>query len=422
MAMLDDLDAAARVVYAAMTATPQQRWPLLDARCGAAVWVKHENQTPVGAFKMRGGLVYFDHLRAPPARRAASSRPRAATTASRSASRRAAWHSRRGRRPARQHAGKNAAMRALGVELIEEGHDFQAALEAAGGSPRERGWHMVPSFDALLVQGVASYALELLRAVPDLDALYVPIGLGSGSAARSPRATRSALDTDRRRRVRVRSGVRAIAGLGAPVSHEATTRIADGMACRTPVPEALETIRARCRPRRRSHRRRDRGCDARDLRRHAQRGRRGRRAALAALLQGSRSAARPHVAIVVSGGNIDSAPFSRILAGERSSDPGDPGSAAAGRDVAVSRAHFVSGATDIYPDRVVFPVARARRRVAQNVLVVQFLRDSRRRRPQIGRVVHDLGAASALVGDFRQRFRIDAGVDRLPACESIAIA
>ena len=246
MMTLTDLDAAATIVYQAMSPTPQQRWPLLDARAGAPVWVKHENQTPVGAFKIRGGLVYLDALRreAP-----AVTGVVAATRGNHGQS--IGFAARRHGIPAAivaphgNSTGKNAAMKALGVELIEEGHDFQASLEAAERIAGERGWHMVPSFDARLVQGVASYALELFRAVPDLDTLYVPIGLGSGICGAI--AARNALG----RRTKIVAVVAASApayarslALGRPVSHDATTRIADGMACRTPVPDALDQIRA----------------------------------------------------------------------------------------------------------------------------------------------------------------------------------
>jgi threonine dehydratase len=243
---LTDLDAAAAVVYGAMPPTPQQRWPLLDERAGARVWVKHENQTPVGAFKVRGGLVYFERLRASGA---AVEGVVAATRGNhgQSIGFAAARHGIAAAIvvPHGNSAGKNAAMRALGVELIEEGHDFQASLEAAGRIAAARGWHMVPSFHEWLVQGVASYSLELFRAVPSLETLYVPIGLGSGICGAI--AARDALAV----RTRIVGVVAASApayarslALGRPVSHEATTRVADGMACRTPVPEALEIIRA----------------------------------------------------------------------------------------------------------------------------------------------------------------------------------
>jgi threonine dehydratase len=246
MSMLSELDAAARVVYQAMPPTPQQRWPLLDARCGTAVWVKHENQTPVGAFKVRGGLVYFDHLRA--------TTPNvtgvvAATRGNHGQS--VAFAARRYSIPAAvvvphgNGIGKNRAMQALGVELIERGHDFQAALEAAVTVAAERGWHMVPSFDMLLVRGVASYALELLRGVPSLDILYVPIGLGSGICGAI--AARDALGLSTNIVGVVSSAAPAYARslqAGRLISHDVSTRIADGMACRTPVPDALAIIRS----------------------------------------------------------------------------------------------------------------------------------------------------------------------------------
>jgi threonine dehydratase len=140
--------------------------------------------------------------------------------------------------------GKNRAMQALGAELIEEGHDFQASLEAAAQLAETRGWHMVPSFDRRLVNGVASYALELFRAVPDLDTFYIPIGLGSGICGAI--AARDALGLRTKIVGVVASAAPAYArslALGQLVSHEVTTRIADGMACRTPVAEALDIIR-----------------------------------------------------------------------------------------------------------------------------------------------------------------------------------
>ncbi|HTM26987.1 MAG TPA: threonine dehydratase [Vicinamibacterales bacterium] len=245
MATLSELEAAASVVYQAMGPTPQQRWPLLDDRAGAAVWVKHENQTPVGAFKIRGGLVYFDALR-----RAQPVKGVVAATRGNHGQSVAFAAARYGIAsalvvPHGNSAGKNAAMRALGAELIEEGYDFQASLDAAARIAAERAWHLVPSFDSLLVQGVASYALELFRAAPDLETLYVPIGLGSGICGSI--AARDALGLTTRIVAVVAASAPAYArslALGRLVSHEATTRIADGMACRTPVPDALDRIRA----------------------------------------------------------------------------------------------------------------------------------------------------------------------------------
>ena len=240
------LDAAAAVVYGAMPPTPQQRWPLLDARCGAAVWVKHENHTPVGAFKLRGGLVYLDHLvRTEPHVRGLV----AATRGNHGQS--VAFAARRHGLaaavvvPSGNSVSKNRAMLALGAELLERGEDFQASIEAATAIAVERGWHYMPSFHPLLVRGVASYSLELMRAVPDLEVLYVPIGLGSGICGAI--AARDALDL----RIEIIGVVSASAPAYARslerrevVSCQATTRIADGMACRTPVPEALDAIAA----------------------------------------------------------------------------------------------------------------------------------------------------------------------------------
>jgi threonine dehydratase len=243
---LRDLEAAAAVVYDAMPPTPQQRWPLLDGRCGAEVWVKHENLTPVGAFKVRGGLVYFDELCR------SSTKVKGVVAATRGNHGQSIGFAARRYGlsaavvvPHGNSVSKNLAMRALGVELIEQGHDFQASLEAAAEIAAERGWHLVPSFDPRLVRGVASYSLELLRAAPDLDVMYVPIGLGSGICGAI--AVRDALQL----RTKIVGVVSAAAPayarsleLGRLVSHDATTRIADGMACRTPVADALTAIRA----------------------------------------------------------------------------------------------------------------------------------------------------------------------------------
>jgi threonine dehydratase len=312
---MSDLEAAARVVYAAMTPTPQQRWPLLDARCGIPVWVKHENQTPVGAFKVRGGLVYFEDLRlAEPdvAGVVAATRGNHGQSIAFAASR--LGISTVVVVPHGNSETKNAAMRALGAELIERGHDFQASLEASADIASERGWHQVPSFHPLLVRGVASYSLELFRAAP-LDVLYVPIGLGSGICGAI--AVRDALNLKTRIVGVVSAAAPAYArslAAGRLVSHEVSRSIADGMACRTPDPDALATIRA--------------GADhvvevtddeveaaMRALFSDTHNVVEGAGAAsLAGLLQ-ERSSLRGQTAgIVLSGANVDPQPFARILA------------------------------------------------------------------------------------------------------------
>lgn len=316
---LTELEAGAAIVYEAMRPTPQQRWPLLDARCGASVWVKHENQTPVGAFKVRGGLVYFDHLK----KTGVSVNGVVAATRGNHGQSIGFAAARHGIPaaivvPHGNSVGKNAAMRALGVELIEEGHDFQASLEAAERIAAGRGWHMVPSFDERLVRGVASYSLELFRGAPELDTFYVPIGLGSGICGAI--AARDALRLTTRIVAVVAAAAPAYAqslASGTPVSRDATTRIADGMACRTPVPEALDTIRKGI----------DRVVQVTDDEiEEAMRAiyddthnvaEGAAAASLAALLKERDRARGRQVAIVLTGANVDAATFGRILSGDR---------------------------------------------------------------------------------------------------------
>ena len=242
---LDALQAATELVHGIMPPTPQIRWPLLCARVGADVWVKHENHSPVGAFKIRGGLVYFEEL----ARREPITGVIAATRGNHGQS--VAFNAARvGMRavivvPHGNSREKNAAMRALGAELIEHGHDFQDAFEhAAAVAERER-LHLVPSFDEALVRGVASYAMELFDAVPKLDAVYVPIGMGSGICGAV--AVRDALGLSTEIVGVAAASAPACAlsyAAGRPISAETTPSIADGMACRVPDPRALAAIRA----------------------------------------------------------------------------------------------------------------------------------------------------------------------------------
>lgn len=241
---LTQIEAAAEIVYDVMAPTPQYRWPLLCELLGTEIWVKHENHTPIGAFKIRGGLVYFHDLaREPDGLKGVISPTRGNHGQS------VGFAARRYGIPATivvpfgNSREKNAAMRALGVELIEHGDDFQAANEYAIGLARERDLHMVPPFHPLLVQGVATYALELLRHVPKLDVIYVPIGLGSGVCGMV--AARDALGLSTRVVGVVSKHAPAYAlsfEQRKPVDHVVTTRLADGVACRSPEPAALEII------------------------------------------------------------------------------------------------------------------------------------------------------------------------------------
>src|SRR4051812_18711229 len=178
---LRQLEQAHGVVGAAMPPTPAYAWPLLSERLGATAIVKHENHTPIGAFKVRGGLVYVDRL--------TRERPNIAGLISATRGNHGqslAFAASRYRVPVTIYVPhgnsveKNRAMRALGANLIEYGEDFQAAREQAEIHARRDGLEFVPSFHPDLVLGVATYALELFRRAPDLDILYVPIGQGSG--------------------------------------------------------------------------------------------------------------------------------------------------------------------------------------------------------------------------------------------------
>jgi threonine dehydratase len=237
---LAELEAAARIVYRYMPPTPQYRWPVLCDELGANVWLKHENHTPVGAFKLRGGLVYFDQLKK-------VSGVIAATRGNHGQS--VAYSAREYRVPATivvPHGNsieKSAAMRALGARLIEHGQDFQEAFEHAQAVAQDERLHLVPSFDRRLVAGVGTASMELLRAVPDVQTLYVPIGLGSGICAAI--GARNALGA----RAEIVGVVSAHARADAvsfaerrPVALPVSTRLADGMAVRKPDPVALEVM------------------------------------------------------------------------------------------------------------------------------------------------------------------------------------
>jgi threonine dehydratase len=244
MLTLADLDAAADLVHAVMPPTPQFCWPLLAARSGVELFVKHENHTPIGAFKVRGGLVYMADLR--------KSEP--GVTGVISATR--GNHGQSVALAARRHGlaativvphgnsrEKNAAMRTLGAELVEHGDDFQAAAEHAAELAETRHLHFVRSFDERLVAGVASYALELLRGVVDIDTVYVPIGLGSGICGMIQ--TRDALGLGTRVVGVVAAGAPSYAlsfAAGKPVSTNSADTMADGLACRVPAAPAVEII------------------------------------------------------------------------------------------------------------------------------------------------------------------------------------
>jgi threonine dehydratase len=238
------LEEASQIVYAAMPATPQYSWPLLNARAGAAVWVKHENHTPVGAFKVRGGLVYLHELMK-------SGQPVpgiVSATRGNHGQSLAFAAGRHGVRsavvvPVGNSIEKNAAMRALGADVIEAGADFAASSDAADQVAAERGWHRMASYAEPLVAGVGTYALELLRAAPPLDAVYVPIGLGSGISGMMAARDALGLGTEIIGVVSSLAPAYALSfAAGRMIEHASTTQIADGVACRRPDATAFPHI------------------------------------------------------------------------------------------------------------------------------------------------------------------------------------
>ena len=241
---LDEIRTAADLVHAVLPATPQFCWPLLCERTGAEVWVKHENHQPIGAFKVRGGLVLLNDLvRSAPGVHGVITATRGNHGQS------IAFAARRYNLscsvvvPHGNSVEKNLAMRAWGAELIEYGDDFNDAMDCAHSLAQQRGLHFVPSFDPLLVRGVATYWLEFFEAIPDLEIVYVPIGLGSGICAGI--AVRDLLGL-RTRIVGVVSSAAPAYALsheaGYVVEHAPSTLIADGVAVRKPNADALKII------------------------------------------------------------------------------------------------------------------------------------------------------------------------------------
>jgi threonine dehydratase len=310
------LERAAAIVYGVMPPTPQYSWPLLNARTGCELWVKHENHTPIGAFKVRGGLVLLDALQARPGFRGVISATRGnhgqslAFAAARAGARCVILV------PHGNSREKNAAMRALGAELIEHGRDFDEARERAGILAAGEGLEFIGPFLPELVAGVASYALEFFRGAPQLDAVYVPIGCGSGICGLIH--ARDALGLSTRIIGVVSTNANAYARSFAErraVETATAITMADGMAVRVPVPAALDVI----------FRGAERIVEVDDAEveaamRHyftdTHNVAEGAGAApLAALLKERSGWTGRRVGVVLSGGNVDRSVFARVLAG-----------------------------------------------------------------------------------------------------------
>ncbi|HLY40678.1 MAG TPA: threonine dehydratase [Terracidiphilus sp.] len=301
-----------------MPPTPQYTWPLINERLGTEAWIKHENHTPVGAFKLRGAILYIDWLR--------KTQPDlhgvvAATRGN---------HGQGVAMAARLHGvactivvphgnsvEKNRAMRAQGAELIEEGQDFQASLEFARQLAKERGLAMVDSFHERLVMGTATYALEFFEGTPGLDAVYVPIGLGSSISGVS--AARNAL--------KLGTEIVGVVAAASPsyalsfrerrvVEAPARTVIADGLACRMPNAAAMEIIWnnvariVEVEEEEIESAMRALYQDTHNLAEGAA------AAALAGALKEKERNRGRRIGMVLTGGNVDAAVFARVLAGE----------------------------------------------------------------------------------------------------------
>jgi threonine dehydratase len=240
----EQLEWATGVVGRVVPPTPQYRWPLLAESVGADVWVKHENHTPTGAFKVRGGVIYAERLR--------SERPHVTGLISATRGNHGQSVALAGRAagidvtivvPENNSVDKNAAMRGFGAELLVSGQDFQAAREHAQRLASERGLEMVSSYHPDLVLGVATYARELFAAAGDLDAVYVPVGLGSGISGVIGVRDLLGLHTDVIGVVAERAAAtaRSVAA-GRVVATESADTFVDGVACRVPDPDAISVI------------------------------------------------------------------------------------------------------------------------------------------------------------------------------------
>jgi threonine dehydratase len=242
---LAELEAAVPLVRSVVPPTPQYAWPLLAKRIGAEVWVKHENHTPIGAFKVRGGVVYLDALKQRGGRLAG------VVTATRgNHGQSIALAAARAALPCTifvprcNSREKNAAMQAFAATLVEVGADFDECRPEAARFAEAHGHHYVPSFHPDLVKGVATYALELFQSVADLDAVYAPIGMGSGICGLISVRDLLGLKTEIVGVVAERAPAVALSiEQGQLVNTNAAATFADGMACREPVAEPVAIIR-----------------------------------------------------------------------------------------------------------------------------------------------------------------------------------
>lgn len=311
----DDIEQAAHHLYQVMPATAQYAWPLLAERLGCTVWVKHENHTPTGAFKVRGGLTFVHWLK----REHPEAKGIVTATRGNHGQSLALAASALGLKalivvPHGNSVEKNNAMRGFGGEVVEYGRDFDEAREEAARLAQVHGLYLVPPFHPELVKGVASYGLELFNAVPDLDTVYVPIGCGSGICAVI--AARDALGL----KTQV-VGVVSTEAVAAKLSFETGTlcetdsanTFADGLAVRRPIPEAFAIYGAAAArivavsDAEIAGAMRAYYTDTHNLAEGAG------AAALAALMQERETMRGKRVAVILSGGNIDQPVYANLI-------------------------------------------------------------------------------------------------------------
>lgn len=315
---LDDLDQAASIVRTLMPPTPAYEWPLLSKRAGMQVIVKHENHTPTGSFKARGGLVYIDALQK------SGALPKGLVTATRGNHGQsiAIGASRCGIPalivvPEGNSAEKNAAMEAFGGELIVSGKDFDESRQTAAQIEQDRGYHFIPSFHPKLVLGVATYARELFQSYQNLDVVYVPIGMGSGISALISVRDLLGLKTEIVGVVAENAAAFSLSfDARKPISTEIANTFADGMACRQPPVESLDIVlKGAARVITVSEDQiasaiRHYYTDTHNLAEGAG------AASLAALLKDTEAGKYKKAGVILCGGNIDMAVFEQILRGQ----------------------------------------------------------------------------------------------------------
>jgi len=312
-----DLEFAASLVYEQMLPTPQYAWPALSAVTGCETWVKHENHTPTGAFKVRGGITFIDWVkRTQPDVTGIVTATRGNHGQSQARAASAAGLQTTIYVPHGNSAEKNAAMAAFGGKVITHGADFEEAKSEAMAQAGMNNWLPVPPYHTELVRGVATYAYELLSAAPHLDTVYVPIGCGSGICGTIFARDALGLKTKIVGVVSTEaSGAKQTFEQGKIIETASANTFADGMAVRVPVPEAVEVYTKGA----------DRVVAVSDVEiaeamriyyRTIHNAAEGAGAAtLAALMQERDKMSGKAVGVILSGGNIDTDMFKAVLNG-----------------------------------------------------------------------------------------------------------